>query len=98
MPFEADDTALLLNDLPEPFLVVSLEGEVLFVNRALLALTDYTSSELLGKDVAKLLPTPARRRVQVIEWFGRWAKDDHPEQLRYLNLELVGKSGRLVSG
>lgn len=99
MPFEADDTARLLNDLPEPFLVVSLEGEVLFVNRALLALTGYTSSELLGGDVAKLLPTPARRRVQVLEWFGRWAKDDHPEQLRYLNLELVSKSGevRLVS-
>ncbi len=99
MSFEAGDTVELLNELPEAFLAVTELGEVLFVNRALTALTGYDADDLVGKDISTLLPTPERRRVQVIEWFGRWANDPDSEQLRYLNLELLTRVGdtKLVS-
>lgn len=99
MPFNREDTSQLLDELPEALLIVALQGEILFVNQALESLTGYSANELTGCDVSKLLPTPERRRVQVIEWFSRWASAPDPDQLRYLNLELVTRHGdvRLVS-
>lgn len=99
MTFEATDAHALLNELPEALLITSLQGEVLFVNRALERMTGYAAAELTGENVSKLMPSPERRRAQAMDWFARWAEDPDPEQLRYLNLEVVTKDGdvRLVS-
>ena len=99
MSFDASHAGELLNELPEALFVATLQGEILYVNRALAELTGYTSSDLVGEGISKLMPQPARRRVQVIDWLARWAEDPNPEQLRYLNLEAVTKSGehRVVS-
>lgn len=89
----------LLDELPEALLITTLTGEIVFVNHALENLTGFGRSEIVGENVSKLMPTPERRRVQVIDWLGRWADDPDPAQLRYLNLEAVTRSGdvRLVS-
>jgi len=89
----------LLNELPEALVITTLQGEILFVNRALESLAGFPGDELVGENVSKLMPTPERRRVQVIDWLARWAEDPNPDQLRYLNLEVVTSSGdvRLVS-
>lgn len=94
-----DVTSDLLNDLPEALFVATLQGEVVYVNRALERLTGYSGHELIGEHLGKLMPQPARRRVEVIDWLARWAEDPNPDQLRYLNLEVVTHAGdvRLVS-
>jgi PAS domain S-box-containing protein len=95
VPFDASHAAALLNELPEALFVATLQGEILYVNRALEELTGYRSSDLVGHGISKLMPQPARRRVQVIDWLGRWAEDPNPEQLRYLNLEAATSSGEI---
>jgi PAS domain S-box-containing protein len=99
MAFDTGDTGSILQELPEALVITTLQGEIAFANLALTELTGFQSGDLIGENVSKLLPTPERRRVQVIEWFARWADDPNPDQLRYLNLELVTRSGetRLVS-
>lgn len=75
------------------------DGEVLFVNSALVAMTGLAAEDLIGEHVSRLMPTPARRRIEVVSWLKRWADDPDPDQLRYLNLELVTRDGenRLVN-
>lgn len=99
MQFNSNQASELLNELPEALLITTLSGEIVFVNRALQSLMGYETDELVGEDVSKLMPTSERRRVQVIDWLARWAEDPNPDQLRYLNLDAVTRSGeaRLVS-
>lgn len=87
-----DDSGLLAG-LPEALLISTLEGEIVFSNRALEVLSGYSPNDLLGAHLSRLLPTPERRRVQVVEWLNRWASDPNPDQLRYLNLEMVDARG-----
>ena len=93
MPFSPDNVFDLLNDLPEPLMVTSVEGEIALVNRALTALSGFDDSDLVGEPVTRLMPQSERRRVDVVRWLTRWADDPNPEQLRYLTLELITKNG-----
>lgn len=99
MPYDANLAGDLLNELPEALFIATLAGEIVYVNRALVRLTGYSESELIGEELSKLMPQPARRRVQAIDWLARWAEDPNPDQLRYLNLEVMTRSEeiRLVS-
>lgn len=93
MSFSPDNILGLLDDLPEPLVVTSVEGEIAFVNASLSELSGYAGEELVGEHVTKLMPQPERRRLDVIQWLTRWADDPNPDQLRYLTLELATKAG-----
>jgi PAS domain S-box-containing protein len=93
MSFSPDNVLGLLDDLPEPLVVTTVEGEIAFVNGSLSALSGYSSDELIGEHVTKLMPQPERRRLDVVRWLTRWADNPDPEQLRYLNLELSTSAG-----
>lgn len=99
MPFDVHQSGDLLNELPEALFIATLQGEIIYVNRALENLTGYANTELIGQPVSKLMPDPARRRARVMDWLARWAEDPNPDQLRYLNLEAVTSTGevKLVS-
>lgn len=94
VPFDSNNAGLL-DELPEALVIVSLSGEIAFANRALEALTGFSRDELVGQDIGRLMPQPARRRVQAVHWFARWAEDPNPDQLRYLNLEVVTRAGEI---
>ncbi len=89
----------LLNELPEALLMTTTQGVILFANKALSTMTGFALDELRGESAVKLIPTPERRRVDVVTWLNRWADDPDPDQLRYLNLALSTKFGvtKLVS-
>ncbi len=93
MSFSPDNVIGLLDDLPEPLVVTTVEGEIAFINASLAELSGYSNDELIGQHVTKLMPQPERRRLDVVRWLTRWADDPDPEQLRYLTLELAVKSG-----
>jgi len=99
MHFDEVNASELMTDLPEALFVMGPDGEILFINPALTAMTGFLSGDLVGGPVSRLMPTPDRRRVDVVGWLRRWADDPNPQQLRYLNLELATRSGetRLVS-
>jgi PAS domain S-box-containing protein len=83
----------LLNDLPEALLITTVKGEIVYLNRSATTQSGFTHKEMIGEHVSRLLPQSSRRKVDVVKWFGRWADNPNPEQLRYLTLEGVRKSG-----
>lgn len=93
MPFNPDNVLDLLSDLPEPLIVTTVSGEIALINKALAALSGFSSQDLLGQHVTRLMPQSERRRLNVVQWLTRWADDPNPEQLRYLTMELVTKAG-----
>lgn len=96
MRFSPDNVLDLLSDLPEPLLVTTVEGEIALINRALSALSGFESEELVGEHVTRLMPQSERRRLDVVTWLARWADNPNPEQLRYLTMALVTKSGETL--
>jgi len=83
----------LLNDLPEALLITTATGEIVFFNKSVAAQSGFSEQEMMGEHVSRLLPQSSRRKVDVVTWFGRWADNPDPEQLRYLTLEGVRKNG-----
>tara|TARA_Y100000385_G_scaffold240063_1_gene255744 strand:- start:478 stop:1632 length:1155 start_codon:yes stop_codon:yes gene_type:complete len=83
----------LLNDLPEALLITTVTGEIVYFNRSATTQSGFTHKEIIGDHVSRLLPQSSRRKVDVVKWFGRWADNPDPGQLRYLTLEGVRKSG-----
>jgi PAS domain S-box-containing protein len=93
MLFSPDNVLDLLSDLPEPLIVTTVSGEIAVINKALSALSGFSSQDLVGQHVTRLMPQSERRRLDVVQWLARWADDPNPEQLRYLTMELVTKAG-----
>jgi len=83
----------LLSDLPEALLITTATGEIVFFNHSVAAQSGFSIEEMIGAHVSRLLPQSSRRKVDVVTWFGRWADNPDPEQLRYLTLEGVRKDG-----
>ena len=93
MSFIESKAVQLLNDLPEALLITTVKGEIVYLNRSATTQSGFTHKEMIGEHVSRLLPQSSRRKVDVVKWFGRWADNPNPEQLRYLTLEGVRKSG-----
>lgn len=93
MSFIETKAAQLLTDLPEALLITTASGEIVFFNPSAAAQSGFLEKEMIGEHVSRLLPQSSRRKVDVITWFGRWADNPDPEQLRYLTLEGVRKDG-----
>ncbi len=83
----------ILEKLPEALLIITDQGELVYVNDAVENLTGFSADELDGEHVSILLPSSAQRRLDVVRWLGRWAENPDPSQLRYLNLDGITKSG-----
>ncbi len=93
MSFIESKAVQLLNDLPEALLITTVTGKIVFFNHSAAIQSGFTDEEMIGDHVSRLLPQSHRRKVDVITWFGRWADNPDPEQLRYLTLDGVRKSG-----
>lgn len=91
--FSPENVVDLLSDLPEPLLVTTVDGEIALINRALSNLSGFSSEQLVGKHVTRLMPQSERRRLDVVDWLARWADDPNPDQLRFLTMKLVTLDG-----
>ena len=91
MDFDNDATQLLAS-LPEALLVSSRQGEVVYVNKALETLTEFSSIELVGQHVSMLLPAGERQRLDIVSWFSRWASHPNKDQLRFLTIDGITKT------
>lgn len=94
MSFIEQDSIELIKALPEALLVSSEQGNIVYVNHALESLTEFLESDLVGKHVSLLMPSGERERLDVVAWFSRWADNPDSQQLRYLSLDGVTKSGK----
>lgn len=93
MSFIESKAVQLLKDLPEALLITTASGEIVFFNQSAVTQSGFSEAEIVGEHVSRLLPQSSRRKVNVITWFGRWADNPDPEQLRYLTLEGTRKNG-----
>jgi PAS domain S-box-containing protein len=93
MSFIESKAVQLLTDLPEALLITTSSGEIVFFNNAIALQSGFDRDEMLGEHVSLLLPQSSRRKVDVMTWFSRWAEHPDPEQLRYLSLAGIRKSG-----
>lgn len=93
MSFIESKAVQLLTDLPESLLITTVSGEIVFFNRSATTQSGFSEAEMVGEHVSRLLPQSSRRKVDVVTWFGRWADNPDPEQLRYLTLEGRRKNG-----
>lgn len=95
MSFIETKAVQLLTDLPEALLITTASGQIVFFNPSVAAQSGFSEEEMIGEHVSRLLPQSSRRKVDVVTWFGRWADNPDPEQLRYLTLEGIRKDGEL---
>lgn len=93
MSFIESKAVQLLKGLPEALLITTASGEIVFFNQSAATQSGFSEAEMVGEHVSRLLPQSSRRKVDVITWFGRWADNPDPEQLRYLTLEGTRKNG-----
>jgi PAS domain S-box-containing protein len=83
----------LLTDLPEALIITTSSGEIVFFNKSASEQSGFSSTEMLGEHISRMLPESSRRKVDVVTWFERWAENPDPEQLRYLSLAGIRKNG-----
>jgi PAS domain S-box-containing protein len=74
---------------PEAILLAKPDGEIVFVNRAAIALFGYSADQAVGRNIAMLVPPDPERRADPIKWLARWAAEPLDEQSRYL--EFLGR-------
>ncbi|HIG40073.1 MAG: PAS domain S-box protein [bacterium] len=86
------NSAEVIDNLPEALLVTSDKGEIVYVNRALESLMGFTSSDLLGNHVSRLMPAGERAHLDALTWFERWAQNPDAHQLRHLHLDGLTKT------
>ena len=87
---------LLLDALPEATLIVAPDGCIRFLNRAASELLGHEREELEGDSVSRIIVAQPGQRLDVVEWFARWADDPSSPQLRYLTLTGRARSGQLL--
>lgn len=93
MKFNDKSAVRLLETLPEALMVISSDGTILFFNQTAEHITGYSEQDVMGSHVTRLLPQSERRRLDVVDWLQRWAMFPDQEQLRYLYLDGLTKSG-----
>jgi PAS domain S-box-containing protein len=77
---------VLLDALPEATLVVAPDGRIRYLNRAATELLGHERTELEGEPVTRIIVPQNGQRLDVVDWFARWADDPGSPQLRYLTL------------
>ena len=84
----------LVESVPEAIIVASADGTIGFFNAASEKLLGYTQAEVMGRNIAMLVPQQPERRADVMKWLERWANEPDETQSRFLDLIAQTKAGK----
>lgn len=86
----------LVEGLPEAIIVATPEGTITYFNPASERLLEYGQDEVVGRNIAMLVPPQPDRRADAMKWLERWAHESEETQSRFLDLIAQSRSGRLM--
>jgi PAS domain S-box-containing protein len=82
----SDFFSLVVRNLPEAVIVTRPDGVITYVNSTTESLLGYSSEELIGQPMRKLVPPDPSRRADPVKWLAKWAAASDLEQSRFLEL------------
>lgn len=90
----ADFFRVLVEGVPEAIVVTAPDGTITYFNPASEKLLGYKQVEILGRNIAMLVPPQPGRRADAMKWLERWAHEPDETQSRFLDLIAQTKSGK----
>lgn len=84
----------LVDGVPEAIVTVTPDGTITYFNAASERLLGYTQAEVLGSNIAMLVPQQPDRRADAMKWLERWAHEPDETQSRFLDLIAQTKAGK----
>ena len=80
--------------MPEAIIVATPDGTITYFNPASEKLLGYAQAEVVGRNIAMLVPQQPDRRADAMKWLERWAHESDETQSRFLDLIAQTKSGK----
>lgn len=84
----------LVEGVPEAIIVASPDGVITYFNPASEKLLGYRQAEVVGRNIAMLVPPQPDRRADAMKWLERWAHESDETQSRFLDLIAQTKLGK----
>lgn len=84
----------LVEGMPEAVIVAAADGTITYFNPASERLFGYAQSEIVGRNIAALVPQQPDRRADAMKWLERWAHESEDAQSRFLDLIAQTKTGK----
>ena len=84
----------LVEGVPEAIIVASPDGVITYFNPASEKLLGYRQAEVVGRNIAILVPPQPDRRADAMKWLERWAHESDETQSRFLDLIAQTKLGK----
>ncbi|MBL9098556.1 MAG: PAS domain S-box protein [Alphaproteobacteria bacterium] len=84
----------LVDGVPEAIVAVTPDGTITYFNAACERLLGYTQAEVVGRNIAMLVPQQPDRRADAMKWLERWAHEPDETQSRFLDLIAQTKAGK----
>ena len=84
----------LAEGVPEAIVVAAPDGTIVYFNPASERLLGYAQADVVGRDIAILVPQQPGRRADAMKWLERWAHEPDETQSRFLDLIALTKTGK----
>jgi PAS domain S-box-containing protein len=84
----------LVDGVPEAIVAAAPDGTIIYFNTASERLLGYTQTEVVGRNIAMLVPQQPDRRADAMKWLERWAHEPDETQSRFLDLIAQTKAGK----
>jgi PAS domain S-box-containing protein len=84
----------LVDGVPEAIIAATPDGTITYFNAASERLLGYAQVEVLGRNIAMLVPQQPDRRADAMKWLERWAHEPDETQSRFLDLIAQTKAGK----
>ncbi len=84
----------LIEGVPEAIIVAAADGTIVYFNPASEKLLGYAPAEVIGRNIAMLVPQQPDRRADTMKWLERWAHEPDETQSRFLDLIAQTKTGK----
>ncbi len=84
----------LVDGVPEAIVAATPDGTITYFNAASERLLGYSQTEVIGRNIAMLVPQQPDRRADAMKWLERWAHEPDETQSRFLDLIAQTKAGK----
>jgi len=84
----------LIEGVPEAIIAAAPDGTIVYFNPASEKLLGYAQAEIVGRNIAMLVPQQPDRRADAMKWLERWAHESDETQSRFLDLIAQTKAGK----
>jgi PAS domain S-box-containing protein len=84
----------LVEGVQEAVIVATADGTITYFNPASEKLLGYDQADVVGRNIAMLVPQQPDRRADAMKWLNRWAHETDEAQSRFLDLIAHTKAGK----